>query len=225
MNKQEYLYRQHMKNSMERFPKNVIISDKEYFKQKALTLIIRFPKKVCNRIDSILLNIKNNFPKQYYHSGNKFHTTLLGLIDPFYGKVDKKLLDFLIGGIESVLKNQKPFLLNIKGINVGNGASVAKIYYKDKSIDRIRKKLISKLEKNNFNINTEFLKEKYDINVSWATLVKYKQKEDLLELKEELQSYKETEFGNFKVDKIELVIANHLMDEKNIKVIKIFKLK
>lgn len=225
MNKQEYLYRQHMKNSMKNFPGNVIISDKEYFKQKALTIIIRFPRKICTKIDSTLLNIKNNFPKQYYHSGNKFHTTLLGLVDPFYGKVDKKLLDFLVNEIGIVLKNQKTFLLNIKGINVGNGASVAKIYYKDKSIDRIRKKLISRLEKNNFNFDTKFLKEKYDINVSWATLIRYKQKEDLLKLKKELLLYKDTEFGKFKVNKIELVVANHLMDENNIKIIKSFKLK
>ncbi|TXE05986.1 mutarotase [Gelidibacter salicanalis] len=169
-----------------------------------LSLIIKPPESVRNEIQKFLSDLKSVAPKQYFYPNTDIHITLLSIVSCYEGfdQISINVNDY-INTINSSLVDVGEMQIICKGITASPSCVLIQGFPTDQSIQTLRDKIRSEIRSAHLK---ESMDARYLIQTAHATVFRFS---DTLEHNDEflsvLDSYRNHNFGSFKVDQLHLV--------------------
>lgn len=177
-----------------------------------LTLVIRPPHEIKERMVSAIKRLEHAEPGQYYYPMTDFHITLFDIITATQGFLyTSEQKENSIALAKVVLAQASSFDIQLKGMLLSEGCIMVKGFY-PKEMEKIRQQLRAHI--------TEFgltLDERYPTMSSHITVGRFRKplshREMLLRQIGELAEY---DFGTFTVSEVELVCHNWYDSKKEV---------
>ncbi|MFV5696326.1 2'-5' RNA ligase family protein [Flavobacterium sp. LB3P122] len=169
-----------------------------------ISLLIRPDSHTKKNIQGFLDELKQIDPELYYYPSSDIHITVLSIISCYDGfdLATISIPDYA-AVIEKSLVEIKDIAINFKGITASPSAIMLQGFTNSNSLDDLR----NNLRKNFTNSGLEeSIDKRYSINTAHATVARFRKKisnkDKWIEI---LEKYRNFDFGNFKVDKYNLV--------------------
>ena len=179
-----------------------------------ITLLIRPSEKIKAYIQLFLNELKAIEPTQYYYPDADIHITLMAIISCYEGfTLDKISVEDYIKIIQESLINLGEIKIEFRGVTASASALMIQGFPADESLNNLRNKL-----RDNFKRSTlqQSIDSRYVIATAHSTVMRFQQKlqnpEKLIGVAEKFRDYN---FGEFTVDKVELVYNDWYQREKN----------
>lgn len=178
--------------------------DSESDNRYGITLLIRPPDSVKNRIQTFLNNLKQIEPNQYYYRNSDIHITVMSIISCYSGfKLDQINLAEYYNVIVKSLENKNNFSINFKGITASESGVMIRGFMHNETLNEIRDNLRINFRSSDLE---QSIDKRYSIQTAHSTVVRFrsgvKRKQDFLDTMEHYRNY---EFGKFNVNTLELV--------------------
>lgn len=179
-----------------------------------ITLIIRPSEEIKANIQLFLAELKEIDPAQYYYPDSDIHITLLSIISCYEGfSLAKIKVSDYIEIIEKSLIDLDEIKIEFRGVTASNSAIMIQGFPSNESLNDLRNKL-----RENFKTSTleQSIDSRYAISTAHSTVVRFQEKlqnpEKLIHIVEKFRDY---DFGEFTVNKIELVSNDWYQREEN----------
>ena len=195
---------------------NLIESDKD--NRFGITLLVRPPIEVKDRIQEFLEIFKKIEPNQYYYPNTDIHITVMSIISCYEGfDIEKIDLPKYIKLIEKCTFEKKEINIAFRGITASPSGIMIQGFMDNNGLNNIRDKLRKEFKNSDLE---QSLDKRYSIQTAHATIIRFKaeikQKGKFLQALNENINY---DFGTFKVNKFELVYNDWYQSEKYVKLI------
>lgn len=179
-----------------------------------LTLLIRPSDEVKDQIQSFLEELKEVDSKQYYYPNSDIHITLMAIISCYEGfTLDLIRVEKYIEIIQKSLINVEKIRIDFKGVTASPSAIMIQGFPTDESLNNLRDKLRENFKKSDLEQNID---SRYAIATAHSTVVRFQEKlEDAEQLIEVIAKFREFNFGEFTVDKLELVYNDWYQRKSN----------
>lgn len=179
-----------------------------------LTLLIRPSDEVKHQIQSFLEELKEVDSKQYYYPNSDIHITLMAIISCYEGfTLDLIRVEKYIEIIQKSLINVEKIRIDFKGVTASPSAIMIQGFPTDESLNNLRDKLRENFKKSDLEQNID---SRYAIATAHSTVVRFQEKlEDAEQLIEVIAKFREFNFGEFTVDKLELVYNDWYQRKSN----------
>lgn len=169
-----------------------------------ITILIRPDEKTKAKIQLFLDELKAIEPEQYYYPDSDIHITVLSVISCHEGfSLNKIQLNDYIEIIQKSLIDTTAITINFKGITTSSDAVMIQGFPTSDALNDLRNKLRENFKKSNLQ---QSIDSRYTIAAAHATIVRFQEE---LQNPEELlcviEKFRDTDFGNFTVDKLEFV--------------------
>lgn len=188
------------------------INNYEQDRRMGISLLIRPSEEIKEKIQSVLYEMEEIEPEQYYYPIEDIHVTLFDLITArqnFY--YTNEQVDTFKKITRIVLADVNKFEINFDGIVASDGAIMVKGYY-EQPMEYIRQMLRKEIIKNNLKID-----ERYTTRSSHITIARFskhiKERDKLIKY---IEQHKRYPFGKIKVSEIELIYHNWYDSKKEI---------
>lgn len=177
-----------------------------------LTLVIRPPYELQERMCTVINELEDIEPEQYFYPAEDFHITLFDIITARQGfRYTEEQKNSCSRLAKSVLSQADSFRISLNGVIVSESCIMVKGFYEDE-MERIRQQLRKQI--------TQFglvLDERYPTASAHITIGRFRKplvsRRRLIAKIEELGQY---DFGSFQVSQIELVCHNWFDSKKEI---------
>lgn len=180
-------------------PMLVAETDQRY----GISLLIRPPLAVKNKIQEFLKELQQIEPAQYYYPNSDIHITVISIISCYDGlQLSDLNIPEYIARIEKALLKSKPFTLHCKGITASPSCIMIQGFMEDNHLNELRDNL-----RNVFKNSTleQSMDERYLIKTAHSTVFRFSEplhkKEEFLKL---IEQYRNHDFGSFTVNTLEL---------------------
>jgi 2'-5' RNA ligase len=180
-----------------------------------ITLLIRPSEKIKANIQLFLNELKAIEPEQYYYPDSDIHITIMSIISCYEGfSLDKISVEDYIKIIQESLVDLGEIKIEFKGITASSSALMIQGFPSDESLNVLRNKLRENFKKSTLQ---QSIDSRYSISTAHTTVVRFQEKlqnpEKLMQVVDKFRDYN---FGEFTIDKIELVFNDWYQKEKNI---------
>ncbi|MBC7408918.1 MAG: mutarotase [Arcicella sp.] len=181
-----------------------------------ITLLIRPPLEIKERIQKFLNEIKKIEPNQYYYPNSDIHVTVMSIISCYAG-FDMTTIEVskYIELTEKCLGQKKGLNIKFKGITVSPSGIMIQGFMDNNELNNIRNILRKEFKNSDLE---QSLDKRYSIQTAHSTIIRFKteltQKQNFLQFLKKNIDY---DFGTFKVDKFELVYNDWYQREKYVK--------
>ncbi|MGJ8742941.1 2'-5' RNA ligase family protein [Polaribacter sp.] len=178
-----------------------------------ITLLVRPPIEIKERIQKYIQEIKKIEPNQYYYPNSDIHITVMSIISCYDG-FDINTIDLAkyIELIEKCLVAKKDINITLRGITASTSGIMVQGFVKNNELNSIRDVLRKEFKNSNLK---QSLDKRYAIQTAHSTIIRFKtaltQKENFLQALDKTIDYN---FGHFKVNKFELVYNDWYQREK-----------
>ncbi|WP_194766375.1 2'-5' RNA ligase family protein [Tamlana sp. I1] len=187
-----------------------------------ITLLIRPSEAVKKNIQKCIDELKHREPNQYYYPNSDIHITIMSIISCYNGfNLSKIDLSKYIEIIQNCLTNTKEVRIQFKGLTASNSCIMLQGYMSDSTINDIRDRLRIAFKNSNLE---QSLDKRYAIQTAHATIVRFKSVlNNKVEFLKTVETYKNFDFGTFKVENFELVYNDWYQRQKFVKKLHVFK--
>lgn len=188
-----------------------------------ITLLIRPSEEIKTSIQLFLNELKAVDSSQYYYPNSDIHITLLSIISCYEGfSLDKIVVSDYIEIIQKSLADLGEIKIEFRGVTASNSAIMIQGFPADESLNNLR----NKLRENFKNAALEqSIDSRYSIAAAHCTVMRFTEKlqnpEKLMKIAAQFRDYN---FGEFTVDKLELVYNDWYQREENTIQLKDFEL-
>jgi 2'-5' RNA ligase len=181
-----------------------------------ITLVIRPDTAIKNKIQGFLDELRAIDPEQYYYPDSDIHITVLSIISCYEGfDLNTISIPDYVAIIEKSLAGIQTTTINFQGITASSSAIMLQGFTDSDSLNDLRNNL-----RNHF-VNSgleQSIDKRYSIQTAHATVARFRKKIRSTEkLIETLEKYRNFNFGNFKVEKYNLVYNDWYQREKLVK--------
>ena len=179
-----------------------------------ITLLIRPSEKIKANIQFFLEKLKAIEPEQYYYPDSDIHITVMSIISCYEGfSVDKIKVEDYIKIIQESLVDFGEIKIEFQGVTASPSALMIQGFPADESLNNLRNKLRDNFKKSPLQ---QSIDSRYVIATAHSTVMRFQEKlqnpEKLIEITEKFRDYV---FGEFTVDKVELVFNDWYQRESN----------
>jgi len=216
------------KNSIEKFKADKQDRDEQINSpndfRRGITLLIRPPLPIKNKIQSFIEKLRKAEPKQYYYPNSDLHITTLSIIScyPNFNLANIKIPEY-VKIIEQSIIDLPTFEINFKGITASPAAIMVQGYTNNDSLDNLRANL-----RTHFSISglEESIDKRYSIATAHTTVMRFQNKFQNKDLfLKTIEEFREFDFGNFKVKQMDLVSNDWYQKKKKVQLLHRFNLK
>ena len=185
-------------------------------KRFGITLLIRPSEEVKHNIQKFLKHLKTIDPNQYYYENSDIHITVMSIISCYNGfNLDQIDISKYIEVIKKSIIEQPLLEIEFKGVTASPSCIMLKGFMKNNSLNAIRDNL--RIHFKNSSLE-QSLDKRYTIQTAHTTVVRFcnplNNKTAFLTA---VESYKNYNFGTFKVDNLELVYNDWYQKEEHVK--------
>ncbi len=205
---------------------NVLVDeliDSENDNRYGITLLIRPPIFIKNKIQIFLDDLRKIEPIQYYYRNSDIHITVMSIISCYNGfDLSKINLEDYFSVISKSVEKEKSFAINFEGITATQSAIMVQGFWEENTLNNIRDNLRENFRQTHLE---QSLDKRYSIKTAHSTIVRFrndiKEKDKFIEL---LEKYKNYNFGKFGVNELEFVANDWYQKIEKVKLLKTFKL-
>lgn len=179
-----------------------------------ITLLLRPSEKIKANIQLFLDELKKLDSTQYYYPNEDIHVTIMSIISCYEGfSLNKINVEDYIKIIEKSLENLGSITIGFRGITASNSAIMIQGFPSDETLNNLRDKL-----RENFKNSAleQSIDSRYSISTAHSTVMRFTEKlqnpEKLIEITKQFRDYN---FGEFKIEKLELVFNDWYQREEN----------
>lgn len=179
-----------------------------------ITILIRPDEKTKAKIQLFLDELKAIEPQQYYYPDSDIHITVLSVISCHEGfSLNKIQLNDYIEIIQKSLIDTTAITINFKGITASSDAVMIQGFPTSDALNDLRNKLRENFKKSHLQ---QSIDSRYTIATAHATIVRFQEElQNPEELIRVIEKFRDTDFGNFTVDKLEFVYNDWYQRAKN----------
>ncbi|MNL07326.1 hypothetical protein D3C87_1279990 [compost metagenome] len=179
-----------------------------------ITLLIRPSDEIKANIKLFLEELKEVDSTQYYYPDSDIHITVLSVISCYEGfTLDKIRIETYIEIIQKSLIDVDKININFKGVTASSSAIMIQGFPTDGSLNNLRDKLRENFKKSTLQ---QSIDSRYAIATAHSTVVRFQEKlENPKKLMDVAEKFRDFDFGEFTVDKLELVYNDWYQRESN----------
>ncbi|SHM10686.1 2'-5' RNA ligase family protein [Flavobacterium saccharophilum] len=179
-----------------------------------ITLLIRPNDEIKAKIQLFLNEVREIDSKQYYYPNSDIHITLMSIISCYKGfTLDKIRTEKYIEIIEKSLIDVDKIKIEFRGITASTSAIMIQGFPTDESLNILRDKLRENFKKSTLE---ESIDSRYAIATAHSTVLRFQEKvENPEKLMAVVEKFRDYDFGEFTVDKLELVYNDWYQRKKN----------
>ena len=185
-----------------------------------ITLLIRPPLLVKKRIEIFLNELKNIDNQQYYYPLSDIHITVMSIISCYDGFDLKNIsIPNYIRIIEKSIQGVGKFRIKFKGITASTSTIMIQGFYGE-ILNTLRNNLRINFQKSHLE---QTIDKRYSIKTGHSTVVRFQNKlEQENNYLEALEKYKDFDFGEFDVNRVELVFNDWYQRKEHVKTLNYF---
>ena len=189
-----------------------------------ITLLIRPPTKIKNKIQKFLNELIKIEPDQYYYRNSDIHITVMSIISCYSGfDLTKINVNDYANIISKSIEGETSFDIDFTGVTSSQSAIMIQGFLNESTLNLIRDNLRSSFKISNLE---QSLDKRYAIQTAHSTVIRFrkavKNKNEFIEVLEKYRNYK---FGSFTVNKMELVGNDWYQRKEFVKKLMVFELK
>lgn len=179
-----------------------------------ITLLIRPNDEIKAGIQLFLDELRAIDSKQYYYPNSDIHITVMSIISCYKGfSLDKIRNEEYIEIIQKSLLDVDTIKIHFKGVTASPSAIMIQGFPTDESLNKLRDKLRENFKKSGLQ---QSIDSRYAIATAHSTVLRFQEKlENPKELMEVAEKFRDIDFGEFIVDKLELVYNDWYQRESN----------
>lgn len=179
-----------------------------------ITLLIRPNDEIKAGIQLFLDELRAIDSKQYYYPNSDIHITVMSIISCYKGfSLDKIRNEEYIEIIQKSLLDVDTIKIHFKGVTASPSAIMIQGFPTDESLNKLRDKLRENFKKSGLQ---QSIDSRYAIATAHSTVLRFQEKlESPKELMEVAEKFRDFDFGEFIVDKLELVYNDWYQRESN----------
>lgn len=179
-----------------------------------ITLLIRPSESIKANIQKLLKDLEAVDNTQYYYPYSDIHITVISIISCYNGfSLDKIKVHDYIEIIEKSLIEVDHININFRGVTASPSAVMIQGFPSDETLNAFRNKLRDNFKKSDLQ---QSIDSRYEIATAHSTVMRFQEKlknpEKLIHV---LEQYRDYDFGEFKVEKLELVYNDWYQHDKN----------
>lgn len=169
-----------------------------------ITLLIRPNAEIKAEIQLFLNELRKVDPKQYYYPDSDIHITLMSIISCYEGfTLDKIKTEEYVEIIQKSLIDTDKIKIKFRGITASPSAILIQGFPTDESLNNLRNTLRENFKKSTLQ---QSIDSRYAIATAHSTVLRFQEKlENPKKLMDVVEKFRDFDFGDFKVDKLELV--------------------
>ena len=188
-----------------------------------ITLLIRPSEKINNTIQLFLNDLKEVDAAQYYYPNSDIHITLLSIISCYEGfNLESIAVQDYVKIIQESLIDLPEIKIKFRGITASPSAVMIQGFPTDESLHTLRDKLRANFKKSTLQ---QSIDSRYSIATAHLTVVRFQEKlENAEQVVTIMEKFRDYDFGEFIVDKIELVYNDWYQRRENTKLLADFKI-
>jgi len=185
-----------------------------------ITLLIRPPLPIKKRIEIFLKELKNIDNQQYYYPLSDIHITVMSIISCANGFELKNIsIPDYIQIIEESIQDVGKFRIKFKGITASTSTIMIKGFYGE-ILNTLRNNLRINFQRSHLE---QTIDKRYSIKTGHSTVVRFQNKlEQENNYLEALQKYKDFDFGEFEVNRVELVFNDWYQRKEHVRLLSYF---
>jgi 2'-5' RNA ligase len=185
-----------------------------------ITLLIRPPLLVKKRIEIFLKELKNIDNQQYYYPLSDIHITVMSIISCADGFDLKNIsIPNYIRIIENSIQDVGKFRFKFKGITASTSTIMIQGFYGE-ILNTLRNNLRINFQRSHIE---QTIDKRYSIKTGHSTVVRFQNKlEQENNYLEALQKYKDFDFGEFEVNRVELVFNDWYQRKEHVRILSYF---
>jgi 2'-5' RNA ligase len=169
-----------------------------------ITLLIRPPESIKNKIQSFLNELQKEEPLQYYYPNSDMHITVLSIISCYDGfslnQINPEAYISIIQENLAVLQNLE---INLSGITASNSTIMIQGFPSNGSLNSFRDLLRKAFQNTTLEKSID---SRYTLFTAHISVCRFRKHINNTEkLISSLEKYRKTDFGKFEVKEIELV--------------------
>lgn len=179
-----------------------------------ITLLIRPNETIKTNIQTFFNELKAVDDTQYYYPDSDIHITVLSIISCHEGfTLDQISIQDYIEIIQRSLVGIDHIKIEFRGVTISPSAIMIQGFPTDESLSNLRNKL-----RENFKASTlqQSIDSRYEISTAHSTIMRFQEKlknpEKLIAVTEKFRDYN---FGEFTVEKLELVYNDWYQRKEN----------
>ncbi len=179
-----------------------------------ITLLIRPNDEVKAQIQLFLNELRAIDSKQYYYTNSDIHITVMSIISCYEGfTLNKIRIEEYIEIIQKSLLDVDKIKINFNGVTASPSAIMIQGFPSDLSLNNLRDKLRENFKKSTLQ---QSIDSRYAIATAHSTVVRFQEKiENPKKLISVVEKFRDYDFGEFTVDKLELVYNDWYQRERN----------
>ena len=183
-----------------------------------ITLLIRPSEKINNTIQLFLNDLKEVDAAQYYYPNSDIHITLLSIISCYEGfNLETIAVQDYVKIIQESLIDLPEIKIKFRGITASPSAVMIQGFPTDESLHTLRDKLRANFKKSTLQ---QSIDSRYSIATAHLTVVRFQEKlENAEQVVTIMEKFRDYDFGEFIVDKIELVYNDWYQRKENTKLL------
>lgn len=169
-----------------------------------ITLLIRPSEKIKANIQSFLSELKAIDSAQYYYPNSDIHITVMSIISCYEGfTLDKINIEDYIEIIQKSLIDLSEIKIEFRGVTTSNSAIMIQGFPADESLTTLRNKLRDNFKKSALE---QSIDSRYAISTAHSTIMRFQEKlQNPEKLMQVIEKFRDYNFGEFTVNKAELV--------------------
>lgn len=178
--------------------------DAENDNRFGITLLIRPPESIKNKIQSFLNELKKEDTAQYYYPNSDMHITVLSIISCHDGfSLSQINPSAYIAVIHENLIHLKNLEINLNGITASNSTIMIQGFPTNESLNSFRDSLRKAFKKTNLE---QSIDSRYTLFTAHISVCRFRKPiTDTTKLVSLLEKYRNEDFGKFAVNQLELV--------------------
>ena len=179
-----------------------------------ITLLIRPSDEIKAKIQLFLEDLREVDSQQYYYPDSDIHITVMSIISCYEGfTLDKIRIEEYTEIIQKSLIDVDKISINFKGVTASPSAIMIQGFPTDESLNNLRDKLRENFKKSTLQ---QSIDSRYAIATAHSTVLRFQDKlENPRKLVEVVEKFRDYDFGEFTVDKLELVYNDWYQRERN----------
>jgi len=215
-------YNELYKTSSETILKGKYSIDSEIKKESdsrfGITLLIRPNEEIKTNIQSLLKELKEAEPEQYFYPDSDIHITVMSIISCSEKFTLNQISpnDYIQLICKSMVDVDK-ITIQLKGVTASPSALMIQGFPTDETLNNLRNKLREDFKNSNL---LQSIDSRYTISTAHSTIMRFQEKlhnpEKLIQIADKFRDY---DFGEFNVKSLELVYNDWYQRKSNTKVL------
>jgi len=192
-------------------------------KRRGISLIIRLSEETKQLLARVSDRLRKVAPDHHYYAPSDYHITVMTIIvaNELFNLNDVPVEQYN-KYLSKILSRQRPFRFRFRGIGGSKDCVIAHGTFRDGTLDLIRRELKEELFAH--GIEGQFDDRYHNISAH-VTFVRFRSKNNLKKLVQEIDQLESCDLGVCPVDKLELVTNDWYMSRDKVEVLKSFELR